>query len=212
MSNKRAENRRKKQSGPPNQQRSWFLPVVVLIVVVGVAGVAAAALSREPSDPSEGGPRVGDHWHIAYGVYDCDTYVAPSSSPDHGLGIHTHGDGLIHAHPARTRASGDRARLAVFTDAIGAELTDQRYVPGPGEPEGRELRPQDGCNGRPAELVLAYWPDATAETAPEIIREDLADFRFAQDGSALAIALVPEGSEDVPRPPFLNQLQNPGDT
>ena len=212
MANRRAENRRKKQPGPPQQQRSWFLPAVALVLALGVAGVAAAAVTREPADPADAAPRIGDHWHVAYGVYDCDGYVPPSTAPDHGLGIHTHGDGLIHIHPSRTRAAGPRARLALFTDAIGADLTDDHYAPGSGEPEGRELRAEDGCNGEPAELVLAYWPDVTQDAAPEIIRDDLAGFRFAQDGSALAIALIPEGNAEIPRPPFLDQLQNPGDT
>ena len=211
MANKRAENRRKKP-GPPNQQRSWFLPVVVLVVALGTAGVAATIATREPSDPAENAPAIGDHWHVAYGVYDCDAYLPPSAEQADPLGIHTHADGLIHVHPLRTRATGDRARLGLFLDAIGAELSDDHYSPGPGEPEGRELRESDGCDGEPAELVLAYWPDATADADPQFIREGLSDFRFDTDGSAVAIALVPEGTTELDRPPFLNQLENPVDT
>jgi hypothetical protein len=85
-------------------------------------------------------------------------------------------------------------------------------VPGTGEPDGRVLDADEGCGDQPSELVLAYWPDAVQAGEPEIIREDLAGFRFTQDGSALAIALVPEGTTDIPLPPFLNQLQDPVDT
>jgi hypothetical protein len=210
VADKRAENRRKKP-GPPNQQRSWFLPVVVLIVTVGLAGVALLAMTREPSDPADALPRVGDHWHLAYGVYDCDGYVPPSTQQTDPLGIHSHADGLIHVHPYRAQAAGSRAQMGLFIDAIGARLSDDRYVPGPGEPEGRELSEAEGCNGEPAELVLAFWPDATQDTEPEIIRENLSSFRFDTDSAAVAIALLPEGTTNIPRPPFLTQLQDPGD-
>jgi hypothetical protein len=208
---KRAEARRKKQSGPPSQQRSWFLPAVAGVVAVGVAAVAALAFTRE-SDPDSNRPAAGDHWHVAYGVYACDAYLPPTQDQTDPLGIHSHADGLIHIHPFQVEATGDGARLVRFTDAIGAELSDDRYVPGAGEPEGRVLAEADGCGDQPAELVLAYWPDATQATQPELIREDLADFRFEQDGAALAIALVPEGTTEIPVPPFLTQLQNPVDT
>lgn len=211
VADKRAENRRNKKPGPPSQQRSWFLPAVVLVVALGVAAVLALALTRE-SDPTAAAPAVGDHWHLAYGVYDCGTYLPPSTNPNDPLGIHTHADGLIHVHPFRTRAAGDRARLDLFIEAIGAELSDDRYVPGPGEPEGRVLDEADGCNGEPSELVLGYWPDATQESEMEFIRQDFGNFRFDTDGAAVAIALVPEGTTEIPRPPFLNELQNPSDT
>lgn len=211
MADKRAEARRKKQAGPPNQQRSWFLPAVVVIVAVGVAAVAALAFTRQ-SDPDASRPAAGDHWHIAYGVYACDTYLTPSQDQTDPLGIHSHADGLIHVHPFRVEATGEGAQLGKFIDAIGAELSDERYTPGAGEPDGRVLDEAEGCGGQPSELVLAYWPDATQAGEPRIIREDLADFRFAEDGSALAIALVPEGTTDIPLPPFLNQLENPVDT
>ena len=60
--------------------------------------------------------------------------------------------------------------------------------------------------------MLAYWPDATQESEMEIIRQDLGNFRFDTDGAAVAIALIPEGTTEIPRPPFLNELQNPSDT
>ena len=209
---KRAEARRKKQSGPPNQSRGWFVPIVALVVVVGVVAVSALALTRD-SDPEANRPTAGDHWHIAYGVYACDTYLAASQDQNDPFGIHTHGDGLIHIHPYDVSVTGDGARLAAFTDAIGADLTDGRYVPGAGEADGRELVEGQDCNGQPSELVLAHWPDAlTSDAPPEIIREDLADFRFDQDGAAVAIALVPQGSTDIPIPPVLDQLRNPADT
>lgn len=210
VADKRAESRRKMQGGPPNQ-RSWFLPVVAVVIALGVVAVGALALTRDPGEEATG-LQIGDHWHMAYGVYDCDTYLPPSQDGNDPLGIHTHGDGLIHAHPGRVAATGDRARLGLFIDAIGAELSDDQYLPGAGEPGAPELRASDGCDGEPAELVLAYWPDATQDTAPELIRSGLADVRLTTDGAAFAIALVPEGTTDIPKPPFLDQLQNPSDT
>jgi hypothetical protein len=181
------------------------------VVALGVAAVAVLAFTRE-SDPDTARPAIGDHWHLAYGVYACDAYLPPSQSQNDPFGIHTHADGLIHVHPVRVAATGGRARLQLFIDAIGAKLTDSRYEPGPGEAEQRVLDESEGCAGQPAELVLVHWPDATQDSEFELIRSDLAEFRFDTDGAALAIALLPEGTTEIPRPPFLTQLQNPVDT
>jgi hypothetical protein len=205
VADKRADLRRQsRRPGPANQQRSWFLPGLVALIAVGVAGVVVLALNRESAGLQP--PIIGDHWHVAYGVYACDAYLPPSTIETDPLGIHTHADGLIHIHPHRVAATGDRARLHLFLEAIGAQLTDSRYVPGPGEADQRVLDEAEGCDGQPAELRLAYWPDATQDTM-EWIDQDLAQFRFHQDGAAIAIALVPEGTETIPRPPFLTQLQ-----
>ena len=83
---------------------------------------------------------------------------------------------------------------------MGAELTDEHYLPGPGEAP-TELREEDGCDGEDAVLQLAYWENAWATEEPVIITEDLADFRFdAETGGALTLALLPEGAE-IPKPP-----------
>ncbi len=73
-----------------------------------------------------GGPVVNkDHWHAAYGVFDCDKYIAPidgSELPDPD-GIHTHADGLIHIHPFTERAAGANAVLGRFFDVMGIKVT-----------------------------------------------------------------------------------------
>jgi hypothetical protein len=175
------------------------------------ADPGARGRDRRPRDGG-GGVLHGDHWHIAYGVYDCDKYLPASQEQNDPLGIHTHGDGLIHVHPYDVSTIGDGARLARFTDAIGAELTDDHYRPGAGEAGAPELTAGQGCGDKPSELVIAYWPDALKDAKPELITKDLADFHFTRDGSAVAIALVPQGTTEIPLPPVIEQLQNPSDT
>ena len=94
--------------------------LVILVGPVGVLGATApigsASIVTQASKASTGSaPRVGDHWHIAWGVYVCDKFIKlPEPTGNDPVGIHTHGDGLIHAHPFSEKAAGKNATLARF--------------------------------------------------------------------------------------------------
>ena len=49
-----------------------------------------------------------DHWHDAYGSTSATTSCPPSPTraSDDELGIHTHGDGMIHIHPFVNASAG----------------------------------------------------------------------------------------------------------
>ncbi len=198
----RRENRRNRDDliAPPDQSgNTWFIAVVVLIMLAGGAVVAIFASQRESVIGIA--PEAGiDHWHDAYLIHACGTDLPASTNTDGPDGIHTHGAGLIHIHPANPQAAGPNAELGVFFEAMGAELTDDGYVPGPGEVQ-TSLLESEGCDGEDAVLQLAYWENAWTTEEPEIITENLADFRFDnQSGGALTLALLPEGAE-IPMPP-----------
>lgn len=198
----RRENRRNRDDlvAPPDQGDSrWFIAVVVLLVVAGGAVVALFASQRESVIGVA--PEAGiDHWHDAYLIHACGVDLPPSTNTDGPDGIHTHGAGLIHIHPANPQASGPNAELGVFFAAMGAELTDDAYFPGPGE-VAAPLLESEGCDGEDAVLQLAYWENAWSDDEPEIITENLAEFTFSDEsGGALTLALLPEGA-DIPKPP-----------
>ena len=113
-------------------QGGTVFPAIVAVVVVIMLGLVVYARASRPTDGS-GAPRLGDHWHAAYGFYICDanddsgrflpdltgTKEAQSTDPATGnnvytdkhfrlYGIHSHGDGVIHYHPYGSRATGEK--------------------------------------------------------------------------------------------------------
>lgn len=147
-----------------------------------------------------------DHWHAAYGFFSCgDGFLAPLQVQDDPVGIHTHGDGIIHIHPFISSVSGPDAVLGVFLDSAGADVDDQAIdVPGLSVREG-----EDTCGERdePGVVQVAYWANArtASSTDPEIVTEDVRDVPFEQDGSAYTIAFAPDGAT-IPPPPTIPVL------
>ncbi len=194
----------------PAQPRGvpWF---AVTLVAIGLSGAGLVGLLATQRTSVIGiAPEAGkDHWHSAFAVSVCGEVLPPTQDPQHGDGIHAHGDGLIHIHPTSTEAAGPNATLGNYLSTVGATLNDNRYEPGPGE-VGEILDSNDGCSGEPAELQLAVWPKGEFDSDPMIITGDLADYRFEEDGQAITLALAPAGSE-IPISPVADNVNNPGD-
>lgn len=147
-----------------------------------------------------------DHWHAAYGFFSCgDGFLAPLQVQDDPVGIHTHGDGIIHIHPFISSVSGPDAVLGVFLDSAGADVDDQAIdVPGLSVREGEDTC---GAQDEPGVVQVAYWANArtASSTDPEIVTEDVRDVPFEQDGSAYTIAFAPDGAT-IPPPPTIPVL------
>ena len=196
--------RAKKAAGRPGAKKSYAWPLAVgAMVIVGVLLVVVSAAGR---DSTAEPPRLGDHWHAAYGIYDCGELVPPLDDvkPDES-GIHTHGDGLVHMHPFATRYTGEGANLTAFAEQVGLELEDDRIeAPGISRANG------DECDGEEGVLQLWVW-DSIADDEPTRIESDYADYA-PPDGSLLTLAFAPEGAE-IPKPPAQAQasLQAPAD-
>lgn len=173
--------------------------VILLVLLAGAAIVALFASQRESVVGIS--PEAGiDHWHDAYLVHACGTDLPASGGVEGPDGIHTHGSGLIHVHPSNPSGAGPNADFGVFLEALGAELTDDTYTPGPGELQ-LTLSEAEGCDGEEAELQLAYWEDAWSDDDPVIVTENMSDVRFdAEAGGAYTLALLPAGAE-IPKPP-----------
>lgn len=73
-----------------------------------------------PPVPDLRGPRVNlDDWATALGVQICGTWLpnAPQTAPE--IGLHSHNDGLVSAHPADEREAGASATLGLFLEGGG---------------------------------------------------------------------------------------------
>lgn len=179
-------------------------PAVITVVVI--LGVALIVFSRsERGSATTEPPRLGDHVHAAYGVYDCTQFLPPlQDAKQDTLGIHTHGDGLIHIHPFSSSVTGKRATLKAFADQTGMKITDDRIT----LPTGKVLEDGDKCGGKTAQVEIAVW-DNPGDSKPTIHTTGLADLHLGEN-QLYVIALVPSGTT-LPKPPSLSELAAPSD-
>lgn len=142
-------------------------------------------------------PRLGDHWHEAYGVYVCDAYLPPfpdnmATSP----GLHTHTDGLAHIEPRSTRETGANATIGRFADNVGVEVTQESLT----LPDGTTYNDGDECSGKPAE-VRVLRDGEVVEGDPNQIR--------LRDGAEVAFVFALVDAE-IPPVPSAAQRPDPG--
>jgi hypothetical protein len=180
-----------------------FPMVIGLVVVLGVGLVAYAKSSSTVGDGGDNPPQANkDHWHAAYGLYLCDYFSQPlSDEGEDKNGIHTHADNLIHIHPFTSAAGGRNAKMKVFFDQTGLQVSNDRIK----LPDGRVFKSgETKCDGKPAEVKVMHWKDArtapTAEKADDEVDGDFGNIRFTEDLGAYTIAFVAKGTE-VPAPP-----------
>lgn len=189
-----------KAAGRPGTKKSYAWPAIGAVVVLGVvliiASFGGSASSNQP-------PRIGDHWHAAYGVWNCDSYMAPFADvAGDRTGIHTHQDGLMHMHPFSSRVTGEGANIKAFGEDVGLEVTDTSI-----EGLGLDLENGDECGGGEAATVrLLVW-DNPADTEPETITKDIAAYN-PPDASIWALVFAPEDTE-IPMPDSAINLQDP---
>ena len=207
------------------QGGTLFPAVVVGVIVVGLLTIFYARQSRP--DPGSFPPQVGDHWHAAYGMYVCDGWL-PKLTGDQEetltdangqetyvndlfgtAGVHSHVDGVIHWHPFSAKAIGKRARLGLFLDVYGVELsTTELRLP---EDQGGAVYDVDDfqCNGETAEIKVVAWDSFTDTGKGTTFITDLGDVPLTNDGMVFAIAVVPVGTA-VGMPPWAAELPELG--
>jgi hypothetical protein len=211
----------------PGQRRAIGFPLLIAAVVIfGTALVLFARDSREANaEPrSQADGEDAQHWHAAYGFSDCGEFVRDAEGEalvdvgQDALGIHTHGDSVIHIHPFIDSAAGRNARMQVFFDQVALEVDDDSITFPDGETwtEGEKTCTVDGQEV-PGQLVIARWQDAQdaadGERPNEVLTEDFGDIRFRNDREYYTIAFVPEDElEDIPvRPDVISDLGNLSD-
>jgi hypothetical protein len=187
-------------------QSSWLFPTV--IVVTAVAGTFLIGFSRSERQPNTSPPRVGaDHWHAAIGVDICGAF--DPNIPDNGqdpLGIHTHGDGIVHIHPFSAQSAGKNATLKVFFDTVGAKITATQ-IKIPSDPTTHKNGQK--CGDKPASVVTKVWDTRASSDTGHIVTGDPGAIH-PKNNMLITIAFVPAGT-DIPKPPSEPQLDNLSD-
>ncbi len=188
------------------ERRELGYPAALVIVVV--LGIALVLFSRSTREPAAA-PRVGnDHWHSAYGIYDCDRFLPAFQGDYDPDGIHSHSDGVVHIHPWNSSAAGVDATMDIFFEAMFARVTDDE-ISGPGI---GVLEAGSDCNGEPTVIravrfgAIGAEQVADAETLQELFvpteefDDDFGDIRLLSDLEAFTFARVPANAT-IPPPP-----------
>jgi hypothetical protein len=172
---------------------SWVWPgLMAVVVILGTAGIV---YSRDQRQPDNTRPLTTDHWHAAIGYYICGSFVPNLPEGDDPLGIHGHGDNVVHIHPFGASSSGKRATLEVYFDTVNADISDDRI-----ELPGQETKTNgDRCENGPGRVQTKVWDTRSPTDPGRIVEGDPSNIR-PQDNQLITIAFVPEGT-DIPRPP-----------
>jgi hypothetical protein len=185
----------------------------MLIVVLGVSLVVYARNDRQNEDRG-GVPQLDDHIHQALAVNVCgeELGVVPEWEPS-PIGIHTHGDGVMHIHPFSDLGVGANATLGRFIKSARDEgdldfsLSDSKleylgetYEEGETECEGVE-DPQ---------LRVAFWENVQDEASlPEVTTGDFDELRLTENGGGYTI-FYGDPDADIPKPSNAAQLEELG--
>jgi len=151
----RQQRRAHVRSARPQSYRTWIIGgVVVVATVVGLFWY----LGSQPLYP-----KVGDHWHAPFSVVICGERTPPL--PPGPGDIHSHGDDVIHIHPARPERAGRNATLASFLATTSLKITEtsleirgKTYSNGDKCPDGRAGRVAVRVNGRERRDFASYVP------------------------------------------------------
>jgi hypothetical protein len=185
------------------QPRGLLFPgVLTLIVVLGVSLVVYARNDRLDEDLG-GVPQLGDHIHQAFGVHVCGEWKPDVPEFESQVGIHTHGDGVLHIHPFSQLGVGANATLGRFLDdasregGLDLELSNSKLDYLEEDIEEGETE----CEGvDDPVLLMAYWPDASqADALPEITTGDFTDKRLTENGAAITLFYGADDA-DIPMP------------
>ena len=196
------------------QPRGLLFPsILTLIVVLGVSLIVYARNERSNEDLG-GVPQLSDHIHQALAVNICGTEkpVVPEWEPS-PIGIHTHGDGVMHIHPFSQLGVGFNATLGRFIESAREEgslefsLSDTKleYLGGTFEEGEAE------CEGvEDPVLRMAYWENVQdAASPPEIITGDFGERRLTTNGAGFTI-FYGDPDAEIPKPSNAPQLSELG--
>jgi len=129
---------------------------IALVAVVGIVLVVWTVASRREeasAAPRAGNPatgEAGDHWHASLDVNVCGVWEPPapefetkSDNSEIRVGIHSHGDGLVHIHPFNSSESGSNATLGRFLEYGGWSASSDSLDLWPGA-DGKRVQVKNG--------------------------------------------------------------------
>jgi hypothetical protein len=161
--------------------------VIAAVVVLGVLGVVFSRSSSRNAAAADA-PTVNDHWHAAYGFDVCGTFLPDLPQPAQLIGLHTHGDGVIHIEPQDPIAdTGKNATLGRFINGYGGlKLTSTSFTV-----INKTWKNGDKCGDKPGKVVV--------KSNGKTVTGDPNKVRVPKNGW-ITIAFVPPG-DAVPEPP-----------
>jgi hypothetical protein len=140
-------------------------------------------------------------------------YLAPfTDAQQDTLGIHTHGDGLIHIHPFVDSVAGRNATLGVFLNQVNVQMTNDTLT----LPTGQTYKEGTTkcAGGKDGQLQVAKWnsvTDAAAGKKPnEIFTSGFDQIRLGASNS-FTIAFMPAGSTIPAKPDVATRVANVSD-
>jgi len=177
--------------------------VAIGVLILGVILVVVLKPSKSTAD----GLQLGDHWHVALGVYDCDHWDggAAWSTPFGAAGpvqvgtniysaLHSHQDGLIHMEPQTTADTGAFATLGNYFKLNGFELspTHVKFV-------RADVNNGDKCGSAPGKL---HWLGNGKERLG-----DPSTYRL-RDRDWIVVAFLPDSKKitSLGKPPSFKNL------
>jgi len=175
---------------------------MAVVVVLGVTAVAFSRYERSHLPPATP-PTFTDHWHEAVAFDICGKIQANLPQPTNLIGIHTHGDGLIHVEPQSSADTGTNATLGRFASGypgLGLTSTSLHY---PGQ---RTWTNGDKCGSIPGKVQLKTW-SSLVDQKGTLVTGDPRKLRTV-NGALLTIAFVPPGT-NIPKPPSAANLAHP---
>ncbi|HKN39813.1 MAG TPA: hypothetical protein VJ456_11970, partial [Acidimicrobiia bacterium] len=139
-------------------------------------------------------PTVNDHWHAAYGWDVCGTFLPDLPQPQNLIGLHTHGDGVIHIEPVDPILdTGKHATLGRFISGYPGLSLTQTKLTIINEPFKNGDKPQ-GCD-KPGTVQVVRNGVAVTSSFSSV--------RVPKDGW-ITVAFVPKGTK-IPAPPNWKQ-------
>lgn len=187
----------------------WY-SAIALVVVLGVVGVFLSSKKiADDKSTADTSPPVAnrDHWHVAYGFNLCGEWASPLNDGPAGdtTGIHTHGDGLIHAHPFLSSVAGKNATFGKLMDTTATKVTETSVDL---ERDGEKFKTGDKCGSKVGELTATVFANLQ-DTKGKVVSGDPSKIRI-KDGELITISFNPKGFT-VTQPPSANNLSDPGD-
>ncbi|MDA0988167.1 MAG: hypothetical protein O2783_03330 [Chloroflexi bacterium] len=146
--------------------RTWVIMAGAVLGFVVLLAVLIASLGD--GEVGSGGryPNVGDHWHAEFSVVLCG-----ETQPDFPVSsgeVHTHGDGVIHIHPATSAYAGLNANLARFFAGTGSRLTNDSFE----LPSGEKYTDGDLCpDEQPGQMFLRVNGITMTDIASYVARD-----------------------------------------
>lgn len=196
------------------QPRSLLFPgVLTVVIALGLTLVVYARNDRQQDDTS-GVPQLGDHIHQAIAFNVCGEFLPNLPEFESTIGVHTHGDGVIHIHPFSQLGVGANATLdRYFKDARdGNPPQDVSLSNSKLDYLGESYKEGDHeCEGvDDPQLRVAYWSNVQdAASKPEVTTGDFGDLLLTTDGGGFTI-FYGDPDADIPKPENASQLATLG--